>query len=230
MTGWRSSPVPTSPSTPSTATWSSVSWSGGRGGEVACRPLRRSHRVGGLVGAVLGDRDGDGTALGVGQVGGGRPDIEVPPPAGGVGSGELVERDGAHALNEGGPAGRISPSEDRLRRPQPATDPTERWLEIKLPAPLAALANRPPRPLPAQLSGLLGPIAGTRSPPRRPEGLSATISATTRLSVAGTSTRRGRPPTPRSPLSTSCAKGRSSLSMSTSGTSLWWSSTAAATR
>ena len=76
-------------------------------------------------------------------------------------------------------------------------NPDEGWLEIKLPVPLAHLANRPhgryrlsPRPG--------SPTGAMRSPPRPPPARSATTSATTRHAAGGTSTRPGSPrPHPR---------------------------------
>ena len=71
-------------------------------------------------------------------------------------------------------------------------NPGEGWLEMKLPAPLADLAN--PRPAGTGCRAPLPSLTGVmRSPPRPPPARSATTSAMTWRGDAGTSTRRGRP-------------------------------------
>ena len=75
--------------------------------------------------------------------------------------------------------------------------PGQGWLEIRLPAPLADLANRPHSRyrLPAPVGS---PTGTARSPPRRPPGRSVTTSAVTRCGAGGIWTHRGRPrPHPR---------------------------------
>ena len=70
--------------------------------------------------------------------------------------------------------------------------PGEGWLEIRLPAPLGHLANRPHGRY--RLSCGVGfSYRGTRSPPGRRRARSATTSAATRHRAAGISTRPGRP-------------------------------------
>jgi hypothetical protein len=75
--------------------------------------------------------------------------------------------------------------------------PEEGWLELKLPAPLAHLANRPTAatgcPAPST-----SPTELTTGRPRWAPGRSATISATTRSGTAGTWMHRGRTLTARS--------------------------------
>jgi hypothetical protein len=71
--------------------------------------------------------------------------------------------------------------------------PDEGWLEVKLPVPLAHLANRPFGRY--RLSCAVEfTYRGTRSPPRRPPAPSGTTSAMIRRPGAGTWTRVGRPP------------------------------------
>ena len=70
--------------------------------------------------------------------------------------------------------------------------PDEDWLEVKLPAPLSHLANRPHGryrlTCPARFT-----YRGTRSPRRPRRARSATTSPATRYVIAGISTRHGRP-------------------------------------
>ena len=73
--------------------------------------------------------------------------------------------------------------------------PDAGWLEIKLPAPLAHLANQPTAATGYRLR-LRSGTAEMRSPPRQPAAPSVTTSTVTWYEAAGTSMPRGRLPQP----------------------------------